>query len=343
MSSSIKASSALAATSSRAAGTRSYSDPITRHTYLYVPGSFTQQEAWQVAVSRGGYPVVFNTLDEWRRVVQALDYRAIAPAHTGHYQLSDGLEPGLGWTTYTAGGTSTAPLNQLFNSDGPDDGIRNKWGWNVVFKSDGTIQGKVFYGPAPGKNEDAGVIWYDNEGRLEDISVNGRGGVVVEIPRFTRQSSRASEPGLSHQASSASQKDTLTQTGNQFDDTLVGEAENDILVGGGGNDALVGKQGDDILRGGSGRDLLVGGLGTDRLQGGKGQDLFVLSPGSSKDIIQDFEIGQDKLGLVRGVSSKDLDILQQGSNTLIKLGNTAVALLQGINANQITADQFTAV
>ncbi len=323
---------------------RSYADPITRHTYVYVPGSFTQQEAWQVARSRGGYPVVFNNLDEWRRVVQALDYRAIAPAHTGHYQSPSGLEPGLGWTTYRAGGASTAPLNQLFNSDGPDDGVRNKWGWNIAFKSDGSIQGRVFYGPAPGKNEDAGVIWYDNEGRLEDISVNGRGGVVVEIPRFTTRSAKAPQPNLNRQASfSAFQKDDLTQNGSQFNDTLVGGAGNDILIGGGGNDVLVGKQGEDILKGGDGRDLLLGGPGGDILQGGKGQDLFVLSPGSGKDVIQDFEIGQDKLGLGRGMSPKDLEILQQGNNTLVKFGSTAVTLLQGINANQITGNSFSAV
>jgi hypothetical protein len=144
MASSAKAFSTITTVSPRATGTRSYSDPITRHTYLYVPGSFTQQEARQVARSRGGYPVVFNNLDEWRRVVRALDYRVIAPAHTGHYQLPSGREPGLGWVTHPAGGVSTAPLNQLFNSDGPDDGIRNKWGWNIVSNDDDSTEGEVF-------------------------------------------------------------------------------------------------------------------------------------------------------------------------------------------------------
>lgn len=165
----------------RQVGVRRWDDLGNRRTYLYVPGSFTQQQAWQTARNYRGYPVVFSTMTEWQRVMQAFDYRTIAGAHTGHYQSSRGREPGLGWVTYTR--ERSAPLNQLFNSDGPDDGIRNKWGFQLSYNSDGSIGGSLFYGPGKGKNEDAGVIWYDNEGRLEDVSVNGRGGVLVEINR----------------------------------------------------------------------------------------------------------------------------------------------------------------
>jgi hypothetical protein len=160
-------------------GVRDWFNPRNRHTYRYVPGQFTQQEAWQVAQSQGGYPVVFNSMREFRRVTQAFDYRTIAGAHTGHYQRADGREPGLGWVTYTNEGS--APLNQLFNSDGPDDGIRNKWGWNSIDNEDGSSGVEIFYGPSEGKNEDAGVIWHDNEGRLEDVSVNARGGILMEF------------------------------------------------------------------------------------------------------------------------------------------------------------------
>ena len=337
--SSSQASSSFAAASSQA-GIRTYVDPRNRHTYLYVPGSFTQPEAWQAARAHGGHPVVFNTLAEWRRVVQAFDYRTIAPAHTGHYQLPSGREPGLGWTTHPAGGVSTAPLNQLFNSNGPDDGVRNKWGWGIG--SDGLT---VYYGPSNGKNEDAGVIWHDNEGRLEDVSVNHRGGVVVEIPRSGRitQSTGSAQPSLVGQGSSSLSKDDLTQIGTSLNDTLIGGMENDVLIGLGGDDKLVGRQGDDVLKGGDGRDYLHGGVGQDILFGGNGRDLFVLNPGAKQDIIRDFEVGQDQLGLTRGISTNNLDILQQGNNTLIKVGDTAVALLRGINTNQITDNHFAQV
>jgi hypothetical protein len=162
-------------------GVRQWDDPGNRRTYLYVPGNFTQQEARQAARNYRGYPVVFGTMTEWQRVMQAFDYRTIAGAHTGHYQSPKGREPGEGWRTYT--GERSAPLNQLFNSDGPDDGVRNKWGFVVTYNEDGSIGGNLLYGPSKGKNEDAGVIWHDNEGRLEDVSVNARGGVLVEINR----------------------------------------------------------------------------------------------------------------------------------------------------------------
>jgi serine/threonine protein kinase len=54
--------------------------------------------------------------------------------------------------------------------------------------------------------------------------------------------------------------------GTPFSDTLLGNATNNILVGGGGNDKL---------RGQAGRDLLIGGLGMDVLDGGAGEDILI--------------------------------------------------------------------
>jgi hypothetical protein len=142
--------------------------------YVWVPGSFTHPEAQSIARSRGGYGVVFNTMTEHSTVVGAFGFSRIAPCHTGHYQLSNGAEPQMGWVT--TNGSRSARLSNLFNSDGPDDGIRNKWGYMT---DDGTTY--FFYGPGVGKNEDAGVIWHDNGGKLEDVSVNHRGGVLIEF------------------------------------------------------------------------------------------------------------------------------------------------------------------
>jgi hypothetical protein len=154
-------------------GVRTFRWSSNGHRYEYHPGQMTRDQAWEYARARGGYPVVFSSMAEHRAVANALNYRQIAPAHTGHYQDPRGREPGMGWLTYT--GERSAPLNDLFNSNGPDDGIRNKWGWN--FTDDGA---EVFYGPSNGKNEDAGVLWHDNAGRLEDVSVNHRCGVIIE-------------------------------------------------------------------------------------------------------------------------------------------------------------------
>ncbi len=144
--------------------------------YTFLRGAFTQAEAWREAERRAGKPVVFETLLEHEAVVRAFGLGRSDKdiAWTGHYQLPQGREPGLGWTTY--GGTKSAPINMLFNSNGPDDGIRNKWGWSL---SDAGLE--IYYGPSSGKNEDGGVIWKDNNGLLEDVSINQRASVVIEF------------------------------------------------------------------------------------------------------------------------------------------------------------------
>ena len=69
---------------------------------------------------------------------------------------------------------------------------------------------------------------------------------------------------------------------------LDGTADNDMLSGGPGDTELWGRAGDDIL---------IDGPGTDRLTGGAGADLFVLGADDARDVIADFEVGQDRLDI----------------------------------------------
>jgi Ca2+-binding RTX toxin-like protein len=66
-------------------------------------------------------------------------------------------------------------------------------------------------------------------------------------------------------------------------DTLTGNALNNILRGGGGTNKLTGLGGSDILVGGAGVDTLEGGYGRDLLIGGDGKD--VLNGGYDDDIL----------------------------------------------------------
>lgn len=128
--------------------------------YTFLRGSFSQRDAWREAERRGGYPVVFDSLQEHTVVVNAfgLGRRAEDVAWTGHYQQPFGQEPFGAWTTY--GGRFSASIYLLFNGNGPDDGIsRNS---------------------PNGINEDGGVIWKDNNGLLEDVSENFRANVMIE-------------------------------------------------------------------------------------------------------------------------------------------------------------------
>jgi hypothetical protein len=76
------------------------------------------------------------------------------------------------------------------------------------------------------------------------------------------------------------------------------------------------------------------------LKGGPGRDRFVLLGGKNTDRILDFQNGIDLLELPVQLSFNDLNISQQGRNTLIQVGNNPLALLVGIQANQITNVDF---
>lgn len=132
----------------------------------------------------------------------------------------------------------------------------------------------------------------------------GRGAAVYDIA-----------PGVTVQ-------DTLIDienlTGGDFNDTLIGDRNanvldggdgNDLLRGRGGDDTLIGGDGNDTLRGGRGADELVGGAGDDILRGGRGAD--IVDGGTGNDIAfgnggaDTFRFGSD---LLDGVA--DIDVIQ---------------------------------
>lgn len=80
-------------------------------------------------------------------------------------------------------------------------------------------------------------------------------------------------------------------------ETLAGTSGRDNLTGTAQEDLLAGRAGNDLLRGLGGNDILQDGAGIDTLEGGAGQDLFVLWHDNARDVIADFELGQDRLDL----------------------------------------------
>lgn len=97
----------------------------------------------------------------------------------------------------------------------------------------------------------------------------------------------------------------LGGTGN---DRLDGENGNDQLDGGDGNDLLTGDNGNDSLIGGAGDDRLDGGNGNDFMNGGNGADLFIFGKGGGNDVIADYEVGIDALGLAEGIGVKSAKV-----------------------------------
>jgi predicted extracellular nuclease len=86
---------------------------------------------------------------------------------------------------------------------------------------------------------------------------------------------------------------TITvRVGSDADDTLVGDAGADLVIGRQGTDQLSGNGGADVLCGGNGDDALSGGAGNDALEGERGDDS--LSGGAGDDILRGGQ-GDDSL------------------------------------------------
>jgi glycerophosphoryl diester phosphodiesterase len=113
-----------------------------------------------------------------------------------------------------------------------------------------------------------------------------------------------------------------------------------------GNDRLRGDQLDDYIDGGAGDDFLRGGKGNNFLKGGEGSDTFVLTKGGTQTIA-DFENGTDLIALPAGLGFNKLSIVQgtelNANATLIQRQGKTLAVLSGIEANTITANNFISI
>ncbi len=93
---------------------------------------------------------------------------------------------------------------------------------------------------------------------------------------------------------------------------------NDIVVGYSGDDTLIGGAGEDRLSGGAGNDVLVGGAGKDVMTGGAGADRFVFdavsdSDTATRDIVEDFETGVDRIVFGAGPGSGDFFLVGEAA------------------------------
>jgi Ca2+-binding RTX toxin-like protein len=91
----------------------------------------------------------------------------------------------------------------------------------------------------------AGSNWLDYSGHGSGVTVNLAAGTATGLAGISR---------------------IENVVGSPFNDTLTGDAANNVLIGLGGNN---------VLQAGSGRDILIGGDGNSTLQGGSGEDILI--------------------------------------------------------------------
>ncbi len=133
------------------------------------------------------------------------------------------------------------------------------------------------------------------------------------------------------------------------------EHSNDVINAQGGDDYVNGLSGDDLLRGGAGNDTLIGGAGNDTLvggfgadvlTGGRGKDVFVLAAGEGTDTITDFNVHEDVIKLVGGLTLGQVSVVQGtgaiAKDTLIQVSNTkeVLAILSNVKFDSLTDSNF---
>ena len=125
-------------------------------------------------------------------------------------------------------------------------------------------------------------------------------------------------------------------------DTLDITGKN-LVFAGNGNDTINIAEGNNRIYGDGGDDAFFLGSG-DVVVGGEGSDQFWVADTKLPDAanrITDFEIGNDVIGFGNlDIGFEDLTFTQEGDNTLIAVANNNVAVLQGIDSNNLSADNF---
>lgn len=132
------------------------------------------------------------------------------------------------------------------------------------------------------------------------------------------------------------------------DDVILGGAGNDRIGGKGGDDLLFGGEGDDAIWGDDGDDVLRGGLGNDTLtgdnfSGGSGADIFILAAGEGMDMIMDFEVGVDLIGLADGLSFEELSLGQSGNWVRVSMGEEVLAEMKDVGVGDLGEGVFVEV
>jgi Ca2+-binding RTX toxin-like protein len=159
----------------------------------------------------------------------------------------------------------------------------------------------------------------------------------VEITGTDAGETLRGEKGKTNSISGLGGNDVLL--GMEQGDIISGGTGDDRIGGGGGGDFLYGDAGNDTIKGGGGSDYLQGDRGDDQLSGGGGVDQFAIQKNKGLDTILDYRDGVDKLATFN-VTFEKLTIAQQGADTVIRSGSTAIALLKNVSASSITADDF---
>ena len=210
--------------------------------------------------------------------------------------------------------------------NGVGDGVRLFGGGvaeNVTFNGDITNSGRI---RASADSDEA-------------VGISVEDGITVDGEIRNTGTIRANETAID--AAAAGGDVSVVNSGRIVGDVEL-SAGNDTFDGSQGrtNGAVNGGAGNDTLIGGRGSDELNGGTGNDTLTGGRGADTFVASEGH--DIATDFNVRRDSVDVSEFdfTSTDDLNIRQQGDDTVVGLGDDNSLTLAGTISSDLSDRNF---
>jgi Ca2+-binding RTX toxin-like protein len=132
-------------------------------------------------------------------------------------------------------------------------------------------------------------------------------------------------------------------TGNNYGQTIIGNAGVNYLDARGGDDVLLGLGGDDVLNGGAGNDTMHGGTGNDNYYVGEAGDSVVEAAGEGRDRIATSisyalaaGVEVELIEAITSTASDNLDIAGNAFNQTI-VGNAGANLLDGGAGSDVLA------
>jgi Ca2+-binding RTX toxin-like protein len=133
---------------------------------------------------------------------------------------------------------------------------------------------------------------------------------------------------------------SFTIFGNGGNDTLTGAAGNDLIYGGSEADIILGGAGNDTIFGNGGYDYINSGSGIDVLGLDLGNALVVLEAGEGYDVINNFQLGANKLMVssLNNLSFTDIIVGDTTTGVNVIQGDDLLAVVAGQNASTFSSN-----
>ena len=170
-------------------------------------------------------------------------------------------------------------------------------------------------------DEEKGIIILREFARtIKGLRVEDRLGYDILLKTFIEYGGDL--PCLGHKKRIIGDNNNNILLGSPGPDIIEGKGGNDYISGGLCDDELYGGEGNDKLYGDDGDDILDGGPGDDFLCGGPGNDTYVWGKGYGYDNIFEFDQSNNVIRFTKDVSESDLIFFRSGKDLKIQIKST---------------------